>query len=137
KDGGIGDIPELNGADYLRRIKQAQERMGLFSHLLIYGDREHFSNIEYFTGFDPRFEEALLIIPRQGIPSMVVGNEGDGYSDMIGFECRKYIHPTFSLPGQPKNNVRSLDSILRSTGVSETSLVGIVGWKLFSKEDGL
>ncbi len=40
------------------------EKRGL-THLVVYGDREHFGNIMYLTNFDPRFEEALLIIGKQ------------------------------------------------------------------------
>jgi hypothetical protein len=29
---------------------------------MVYADREHFANMAYLTGFDPRFEEALLIL---------------------------------------------------------------------------
>ncbi|HVQ31745.1 MAG TPA: hypothetical protein VMV21_19260, partial [Vicinamibacteria bacterium] len=36
------------------------------THALVYGDREHFANLAFLTGFDPRFEEALLVVPRQG-----------------------------------------------------------------------
>ena len=32
------------------------------THLVVYGDREHFANLAYLTGFDPRFEEAVLIV---------------------------------------------------------------------------
>ena len=27
---------------------------------MVYGDREHFANLAFLTGFDPRFEEAIL-----------------------------------------------------------------------------
>lgn len=36
------------------------------THLVVYGDREHFGNIMYLTHFDPRFEEAILIIGQTG-----------------------------------------------------------------------
>ena len=29
--------------------------------LVVYGDREHSANIAYLTGYDPRFEGALLV----------------------------------------------------------------------------
>ena len=49
------------------------------SHLVVYGDREHFANIAYLTGFDPRFEEALLILSSRSKPLLVVGNECEAY----------------------------------------------------------
>ena len=35
-----------------------------YDHLVVWGDREHSANIAYLTGFDPRFEEAVLIVGR-------------------------------------------------------------------------
>ena len=31
-----------------------------FDRLVVYADREHSANLSYLTGFDPRFEEAIL-----------------------------------------------------------------------------
>jgi len=36
------------------------------SAAVIYADREHFANLAYLTGFEPRFEEALAIIYSSG-----------------------------------------------------------------------
>ena len=45
--------------DYLdQKIKAALEDQETFTRL---GD-EHFANLAYLTGFDPRFEESLLIV---------------------------------------------------------------------------
>ena len=33
-----------------------------YDHIVVWGDREHSANIAYLTGFDPRFEEAVLIV---------------------------------------------------------------------------
>ncbi len=52
------------------------------THLVVYGDREHFANLAYLTGFDPRFEEALLIVELSGKPLLVAGNECAGYLDV-------------------------------------------------------
>ena len=43
--------------------------------MLIYADREHGSNFGYFTGFEPRFEEACLVIHRDGTAWIMLGNE--------------------------------------------------------------
>lgn len=131
----LKEIPELSGRDYSDRVRRARSRMGPYTHLVIYGDREHFSNIEYFTGFDPRFEEALLVIPHDGTPTIIVGNEGADYCNIIDYEIRKYIYPPFSLPGQPRALGRPFESILRLAGLNEASRVGLVGWKLFTQED--
>ena len=46
-----------------------------YDHLVVWGDREHSANLAYLTGFDPRFEEALLIVGTSGDPALLVGNE--------------------------------------------------------------
>ena len=35
---------------------------GGYDHLVVYADREHSANLACLTGFDPRFEEAILIV---------------------------------------------------------------------------
>jgi len=42
------ETPVFKSQDYLRRIQNAMSITdGKYTHLLIYGDREHFSNIEF------------------------------------------------------------------------------------------
>src|SRR5436190_13917665 len=50
-----------------------------YTHALIYGDREHCANLLSLTGFDPRFEEALLIVRPGETPLLLVGNECESY----------------------------------------------------------
>lgn len=57
-----------------------------YDTIVIYGDREHFSNVDYFTGYDARWEETLLILPRHGRPGILVGNEGIGYVKKVPVE---------------------------------------------------
>ena len=37
-----------------------------YDRLVIWADREHSANLAYLTGFDPRFEEAMLIVATGG-----------------------------------------------------------------------
>jgi hypothetical protein len=41
----------------------------------VYADREHSANVSYLTGFDPRFEEAILVVGATAEPAILVGNE--------------------------------------------------------------
>ncbi len=74
--------PSIPTATYESRIAQARARAAdsELDALLVYGDREHFANLTYLTGYDPRFEEALLILLPGQIPTLLVGNEGMPYS---------------------------------------------------------
>lgn len=127
---------ELLARDYQRRIALLRERMhdAGIDFAVIYGDREHFSNIEYFSGYDCRFEEGLLIIPAEGTPSILVGNEGMAYSYAIPYEINRVFYRNFSLQGQPRSAVEKLASILSDAGIGKSSKVGLCGFKYFLKE---
>ncbi|MCI8742463.1 MAG: Xaa-Pro aminopeptidase, partial [Lachnospiraceae bacterium] len=69
--------------------------------LVIYGDLEHGSNFEYLTGFLPRFEEALLVVHRDGRNFMVMGNENLNKVPFARLKAVPVHAPYFSLPNQP------------------------------------
>ena len=72
-----GDCPELPGQVYEKRYERLYERMdedGL-DVAVIYGDREHYSNFRYLAAFDPRFEEGVLVVHRNGKNYVLLGNE--------------------------------------------------------------
>ena len=76
------DLPVIKAETYAERITQLRERMeqqGL-SHVIVYGDREHFANTRFLTGYDPRFEESLVIVGLMGQPRLLVGLEGLYYA---------------------------------------------------------
>jgi len=58
---------------YHKVMKRMKEES--FDVLIVYGDLEHGSNFEYLTGFLPRFEEALLVMHKDGSNYMIMGNE--------------------------------------------------------------
>ena len=103
------------------------------THLLVYGDREHFANIHYFTGFDPRFEEALLILSGEQEPLILLGNEGLVYSEIIPYPIQKVLYQSFSLAGQPREKSAHalLEKTFARTGIGENSIAGIIGIKYY------
>jgi hypothetical protein len=111
------------------------ERLNL-THMVVYGDREHFANLAYLTGFDPRFEEAMLIIACQGDPLLVVGNECEGYLPIsplyVAGKLRSERFQPFSLLNQPRDSSRFVKEIFVGEGIGEDAVVGCVGWKYFS-----
>jgi Xaa-Pro aminopeptidase len=58
----------------LDALRERAERDG-YDRLVVYADREHSANLAWLTGFDPRFEEAVLIVAPVGEPLILVGNE--------------------------------------------------------------
>ena len=131
------EMPVVSAQFYQSRLDAllaAMKKEGL-THVVIYADREHYSNMEFLTGFDPRFEEAILIVADGRLPMLVVGNEGDTYADKIPYHFEKRVFPTFSLPGQPRNGGTRIEAALQEMGVTSTSKIGVIGWKWFDAKD--
>lgn len=128
-----GVEPVIPAATYEARITAARQRAqeAGFDVLLVYGDREHFANLTYLTGYDPRFEEALLILVPGEEPAILVGNEGMGYSAVIPIPIRRVLYQTFSLISQPRDTSAPLETILREAGLTRGQRVGMAGWKYF------
>jgi hypothetical protein len=95
----------------------------------VYGDREHFANLAFACGFDPRFEEALLLLGAGGERLLLVGLEGEGYASLLPVELDVVVCPSFSLMGQPRAGGPSLERALRDAGLAHGQRVGLVGWK--------
>ena len=132
----LDEIPQFTGEDYQRRINRLLalgEGEGA-THLVIYGDREHYSNIEHLTGYDPRFEESLLILRPGQKPILVAGNEGIWYAEIIPYDIQVEHYSTFSLSGQPRTK-RDLREIFTSAGIAADAKVGLIGWKIFDEKD--
>lgn len=134
--------PKIPAQTYEKRLLAARSRFKEVSPspdaMVIYGDREHFANIAYLTGFDPRFEEALLIIPAgypAQQPTLVVGNEGWGYVPISPLALNRVLFQDFSLLGQPRGSSSSLEDIFRQAGIDEGSTVGVVGWKYYGSSE--
>ena len=128
-------LPELPLAVYRSRLETTLARMHelRLDALAVYGDREHSANLAFLTGFDPRFEEALLLLAADGRRKLLVGNECLGYlpDAALKFEVERF--QDFSLLGQPRGNSRPLRQILAEFGIRPGNRVGCVGWKYFDE----
>ncbi|HET9520551.1 MAG TPA: M24 family metallopeptidase [Candidatus Limnocylindrales bacterium] len=126
--------PEIPAAVYAarqERLRERAERRG-YDRLVVYADREHSANLSYLTGFDPRFEEAILIVnPRGGEPAILVGNECHGMAGAAPVAMRRVMFQDLSLPSQPRDRSRPLAEILGAEGIAAGSRVGVVGWKTY------
>jgi hypothetical protein len=141
---GTGGPPARSGvAEFETRmeaVRAAMDRLEL-THLVVYGDREHFANLAWLTGFDPRFEEAVLIVAHRGEPLLVVGNECEGYLPVSPlYTAGKLRHErfqSFSLLNQPRGDSRLLRDIFADEGIGRAATVGCVGWKYFAVSEHL
>ena len=111
--------PAIPAASYEARIVAALDRGARagYDALIVYGDREHSANIAFLTGYDPRFEEALLILQAGRKPALLLGNEGMGYSAISPVDLERVLYQTFSLPGQPRGESPLLSDILTDAGL--------------------
>jgi Xaa-Pro aminopeptidase len=125
--------PALPSALYRQRLAAVRTRMAEtgVELLAVYGDREHSANLAYLTGFDPRFEEALLLLAADGRAKLLVGNECLGYTPDPALGIEIELFQEFSLLGQPREQSRPLRAILHEFGARPGTRVGVVGWKYF------
>ena len=107
-----------------------------YDALVIYADREHAANLHWITGFDPRFEEAVLIITK-GSALLLAGNECLPYTrisplvqagDIATGHCA-----SLSLPSQPRGTRRIADWLAHA--IPKGAHVGAIGWKWFGADE--
>jgi Xaa-Pro aminopeptidase len=140
-DFGMPEVrPEIPTATYqarLGRLRERTEAAGV-DHLIVYADREHSANLAWVSGYDPRFEESLLVLDPAGsasVPAILVGNECKGLAAQAPLRMRPILFQDFSLPGQPRDRSRTLIDILSGEGIGTGSHVGLIGWKTYSRPD--
>lgn len=125
--------PTIPAETYEARIAAARAAAAAagLDALIVYADREHAANLAYLTGYDPRFEEALLILVPERLPGLLVGNEGHGYAALSPVEIDVVLFQSFSLLGQPRGDSGHLADILHSRGLKQGDRIGVAGWKFF------
>ena len=128
--------PELPQERHAERIELLRTRMAArgLDVAVVWGDREHSAGMSFLTGFDPRFEEAILIVPARGDgePAILVGNECWGTAGVAPLTMRHHLLQDLSLPSQPRDRSRPLDEILGEEGVRPGARVGVIGWKTYA-----
>ncbi|OFW52948.1 MAG: hypothetical protein A2V75_04735 [Actinobacteria bacterium RBG_16_70_17] len=127
-------MPEIPSGVYRERLHRLRERAAIhhWDRLVVYADREHSANLSYLTGFDPRFEEALLVLAPEGDPAVLAGNECYGLAGAAPVPLRRHLFQDFSLPGQPRDRSRPLGEILADEGIGAGARVGVIGWKQYA-----
>lgn len=139
---GIGQRPDnISLSEFHSRINMVRVAMeeNSYSHLLIFGDREHFANLAWISNIDPRFEEAMLILSMDKKPLILIGNECEGYLPHSPLfqngDMRAELYQPFSLLDQGRDKSRTLHDILCEERLNKNSTVGAVGWKYFSDHE--
>lgn len=130
-----GDPPAIPVDEYERRLRATYERAGT-RWVAVYGDREHSANLAYLCGFDPRFEEALLLLGPDGKRALLVGNEGLGYVSAVRVPMTFALAQSFSLMAQTRAEAPRLVDAVRAAGIAPGDSVGVAGWKYLEAYEG-
>jgi len=129
--GAPADLTDAVYEDRLSRLCTALKENCLDA-ALIYADREHSGNFGYITGFEPRFEEACLVVHADGRAWVLLGNECLKMHQYSRVPV-SYVHvPYFSLPNQPMEGEMTMADCLRAAGLASGMKVGLMGWKVFT-----
>ena len=126
--------PLLPASIYTDRLDRVRDRMAArdYDVMVIWADREHSANLAYLSGFDPRFEEAVMIVSASGDPTLLAGNECFGTAEAAPLSTRCVRFQDLSLPNQPRDASPPLADILGDAGISTGRRVGVVGWKTYA-----
>lgn len=125
---------DLSGTEFENRLRVlcevlAEEKLDA---MVIYADREHGSNFGYFTGFEPRFEEGLLVIQQNGNAAVMLGNETLKMHQYSRIPVKPVHVPYFSLPNQPMAGETTMEEALKAAGLKQGMHIGVAGWKIFT-----
>ena len=125
-------LPELSAR--LSALRAAATARG-YEALVIYGDREHAANLHWITGFDPRFEEAVLVITPTDA-QLLAGNECLPYTEtspLVAAGTIRTAHcASLSLPSQPRGTARLADLL---AAILPSGRIGAIGWKWFGADE--
>ncbi|MDP3196882.1 aminopeptidase P family N-terminal domain-containing protein [Tabrizicola sp.] len=138
-DNGTPDLPPrftLAEADQRMMAVRAAMSAAGYAALVVYGDREHAANLHWLTGFDPRFEEAVLVVTEDDA-LLITGNECLAYTAVSPLvaagRVRTGLCASLSLPSQPRDS-RRLWQWLEEVVPSDAK-VGAVGWKWYGSDE--
>ncbi|GKH34507.1 M24 family metallopeptidase [Muricomes sp. OA1] len=125
------DLTDKTMEDHRHKILEKMKCDNL-DFLFVYADREHGGNFGYLTGFEPRFEEAVLVIHQNGKACLLLGNESLKMGGCARIKADVIHVPHFSLPNQPMETKYTLQELIRQAGIKEGMRGGVVGWKMFT-----
>lgn len=128
------ELPRSLFAERFDRLMRARKGAGLDA-LVIYADREHCANLAFLTDFDPRFEEALMVIVPGRTPTILAGPENLGRAAASVIDVEAVLYPPFGLMGQDRNRTRPLAELLRKAGLDAGQGIGVLGWKYFGPDE--
>src|SRR4028119_1425013 len=102
--------PQIPGATLAARCDALYARAGQ-TWLFVYADREHSANILFLSGFDPRFEEAALLLGPNGRRIVVTGNESETFTAISPLpNLQTLLCQSLSLMAQDRTKTPTLEA---------------------------
>ena len=80
-------VPAVAAAEFEERIAALLAAVDV-DQVVVYGDREHAASLVFLCNLDPRFEEVLLVLGREGRRTLLVGKEDIGYVPVVPIEVQ-------------------------------------------------
>ncbi len=131
----FGEQPGIPGGTYEARCGEAYRRAGC-NWFVVYADREHSANMAFLCGFEPRFEEALLLLGPNGRRILITGNECESYALLAGLPgLDVQLSQTMSLMGQDRSRRPRLLAVLQEAGIGSGDSIALAGWKYLESEE--
>lgn len=122
------ELPEIPVAEFQDRAARLRAWAGT-AWVAVYGDREHSANLAFVYGYDPRFEEGMLLLGPGDRAYLLVGNEGLIHAVMARLPVEVVLYQPFSLMAQPRGDSPPLTELLVGLGLEGGGPVGVAGWK--------
>lgn len=131
-------MPAIPAREYGNRINLTVDRMRerQLDVLLVFADREHSANFSFLCGLDPRFEEALLLLDKNGKRKLLFGNECFGALGDPPLSFEKELFQDFSLLGQDRSRSRPLEAVFRDFGIGKGLRIGCTYYKYYGNGPG-
>ena len=127
--------PVIPAATYEARANATYARAGT-DWVVVYADREHIGNIAFLSGFEPRFEEAYLLLGPNNRRVVLAGNESESYAVIAGLSGIEVLRAqSLSLMGQDRSAEPRLFDRFKDAGIKAGDSVGLVGWKYLEPEE--
>ena len=90
----------------------------------------------FLSGFEPRFEEAFLLLGANGQRLLITGNESESYAAITRLPGMTVLRrQTLSLMAQDRTQQPRLVDCLRDAGLWPGDSIGFVGWKYLEPEE--
>lgn len=130
------EMPKVPSDVYKNRVRKFTEILKEYAldGAVIYADREHYQNFEYFFGMDIWFEEAVGVIWNDGTCAALLGNECLPLTQLAKVPVQGILCPVLSLPGQPMQG-NTVDEGFEKAGIKKNQKLGYVGWKQLQSEN--